>query len=133
METDFDSDLPLTPCFAGEISQVFLNIIVNGAHAIGDFTEGGSKGKGKISIHTSRKENGVQIRISDTGGGIPKEIQDRVFAPFFTTKARGKGTGQGLAIARRVVVDKHQGELSFETEKGRGTTFVIELPTTSSE
>jgi len=133
METDFAPDLPLIPCFAGEISQVFLNIIVNGAHAIGDFTEAGSKGKGKISIHTSRSENCVQIRISDTGGGIPKDIQDRVFTPFFTTKARGKGTGQGLAIARRVVVDKHQGDLSFETEKGRGTTFVIELPTTSSE
>jgi two-component system, NtrC family, sensor kinase len=128
METDFASDLPLTPCFAGEISQVFLNIIVNGAHAIGDFTEGGSKGKGKISIQTNRNKNGIQIRISDTGGGIPEEIQDRVFDPFFTTKALGKGTGQGLAIAHRVVVDKHQGSLSFETEKGKGTTFMIDLP-----
>jgi signal transduction histidine kinase len=133
METDFASDLPPAVCLAGEISQVFLNIIVNGAHAIGDFTEGGGKGKGKISIRTGRNKNGLQIRISDTGGGIPKEIQDRVFAPFFTTKARGKGTGQGLAIARRVVVDKHQGALFFETEEGKGTTFVIELPTTSSE
>jgi two-component system, NtrC family, sensor kinase len=129
METDFAPDLPLAPCFSGEISQAFLNIIVNGAHAIGDVTENGSKGKGKISIQTSRTENNsIQIRISDTGGGIPKEIQDRVFEPFFTTKARGKGTGQGLAIAHRVVIDKHQGTLIFETEKGRGTTFVIELP-----
>jgi two-component system, NtrC family, sensor kinase len=128
METDFASDLPLAPCFSGEISQAFLNIIVNGAHAIGDITEDGKKGKGKISIQTSRNENGITIRISDTGGGIPQEIQDRVFDPFFTTKARGKGTGQGLAIARRVVIDKHQGNLFFETEKGRGTTFVIELP-----
>ena len=133
METDFAQDLPLTPCFAGEISQVFLNIIVNGAHAIGDFTEGGSKGKGKNSIRTSKAENNIQIRISDTGGGIPKEIQDRVFDPFFTTKARGKGTGQGLAIARRVVIDKHQGSLFFETEKGRGTTFVIEVPSVQNE
>jgi two-component system, NtrC family, sensor kinase len=128
METDFAPDLPLTPCFAGEISQVFLNIIVNGAHAIGDFTEGGSKGKGKIAIRTSKQENRIQIRISDTGGGIPQEIQDRVFDPFFTTKAQGKGTGQGLAIAHRVVIDKHQGSLFFETEKDKGTTFVIELP-----
>jgi two-component system, NtrC family, sensor kinase len=128
METDFALDLPLAPCFAGEISQVFLNIIVNGAHAIGDFTGGGSKGKGKISIRTSRAENSIQIRINDTGGGIPKEVQDRVFDQFFTTKALGKGTGQGLAIARRVVIDKHQGNLFFETEKDRGTTFVIELP-----
>ena len=128
METDFAPDLPLTPCFIGEISQVFLNIIVNGAHAIGDLTEGGSQGKGKIFIRSSRTENSIQIRISDTGGGIPKEIQDRVFDPFFTTKERGKGTGQGLAIAHRVVVDKHLGSLSFESKKGVGTTFIIELP-----
>ena len=128
MVTDFPLDLPLVPCFPGEISQVFLNIIVNGAHAIGDCTDGGSKGKGKISIKTSRAENNVQVQISDTGGCIPKEIQDRVFDPFFTTKTLGKGTGQGLAIARRVVIDKHQGNLFFETEKGMGTTFVIELP-----
>ena len=130
METDFASDLPLVPCFAGEISQVFLNIIVNGAHAIGNFTEGGSKGKGIISIGTRKAENSIQIRISDSGGGIPEEIQDRVFDPFFTTKALGKGTGQGLTIAHRVVVDKHQGSLFFETEKGKGTCFVIELPVT---
>jgi two-component system, NtrC family, sensor kinase len=133
MDTEFAADLPLIPCFSGEISQAFLNIIVNGAHAIGDVTEGGNKGKGKISIQTSRNENGINIRISDTGGGIPQEIQDRVFEPFFTTKERGKGTGQGLAIARRVVIDKHQGSLFFETEKDRGTTFVIELPAALKE
>ncbi len=130
METDFTPDLPLVPCFSGEISQAFLNIIVNGAHAIGDITEGGSKGKGRISIRTTMTENkNIQIKISDTGGGIPKEIQDRIFDAFFTTKAKGKGTGQGLAIAHRAVIDKHQGALFFETEKGKGTTFVIELPT----
>lgn len=133
METDFTPNLPLVPCFSGEISQAFLNIIVNGAHAIGDITESGRKGKGTISIRTSMMENkNIQIRISDTGGGIPKEIQARVFDSFFTTKARGKGTGQGLAIARRVVIDKHQGKLFFETNIGRGTTFEIQLPTTSS-
>lgn len=128
MTTDFTLDLPLVPCFSGEISQVFLNIIVNGAHAIDDVTDGGRKGKGQISIKTSKGKNSVQIRISDTGGGIPNEIQDRVFDQFFTTKALGKGTGQGLAISRRVVIDKHQGNLFFETEKDKGTTFVIELP-----
>ncbi|MGD9949141.1 MAG: ATP-binding protein [Desulfobulbus sp.] len=128
METDFATDLPSVLCFAGEISQVFLNIIVNGAHAIGDVTEDGCEDKGTISIRTSKAESGIQIRISDTGGGIPEEIQDRIFEPFFTTKSRGKGTGQGLAIARRIVMDKHQGRLFFESEKGKGTTFVIELP-----
>jgi two-component system NtrC family sensor kinase len=132
METLFAPDLPLIPCFASEISQVFLNIIVNSAHAINDCTEGGAKGRGKISITTRKAEDRVQTLITDTGGGIPEAIQDRVFDPFFTTKARGKGTGQGLAIARRVV-DKHQGVLFFESQKGVGTTFVIELPTVSAD
>lgn len=128
METDLAADLPLVPGFAADISQVFLNIIVNGAHAIADFTENGQKGLGKISISTSRAGNSVQIRIRDSGGGIPEKIRDRIFEPFFTTKIRGKGTGQGLAISRRVVVDKHNGTLSFETKRDNGTTFIIELP-----
>lgn len=128
METAFAPDLPLVSCFAGEISQVFLNIIVNGAHAISDVTEDGSRGKGKITVATNRMADKVCIRISDTGSGVPKEIQDRIFDAFFTTKARGKGTGQGLAIARRVVVDSHQGAISFETQSGEGTTFIVELP-----
>lgn len=128
LDMDLAAELPLVPCFASEISQVFLNIIVNGAHAIEEFTEGGKRGMGKITLRTCQVGNSVQIQIQDTGGGIPQDIQDRVFEPFFTTKQRGKGTGQGLAIAHRVVVDRHQGSLSFEAEKGRGTTFLIELP-----
>ncbi|MDR3631394.1 MAG: response regulator [Desulfocapsaceae bacterium] len=133
METSFAPDLPPASCFASEIGQVFLNIIVNGAHAIHEFTEGGARGLGRITISTRKAENCIQILITDTGRGIPKEIQDRVFDPFFTTKARGKGTGQGLAIARRVVVDRHQGTLCFQTEKNKGTTFIIEIPAASAE
>jgi signal transduction histidine kinase len=70
----------------------------------------------------------VEIAISDTGNGIPVEVRSRIFDPFFTTKEVGKGTGQGLAIARNVVVDKHGGTLHFETETGKGTTFYIRLP-----
>jgi signal transduction histidine kinase len=128
MQTELASDLPLVLGFAGEMSQVFLNIIVNGAHAISDVTQGGKDGKGTISIRTRKLEDRVEIRISDTGGGIPDAIQERVFDPFFTTKAQGKGTGQGLAIAHRVVVEKHQGTLVLESDKGKGTTFVIEIP-----
>ena len=128
MSLELAPDLPLIPCFPGEISQVFLNIIVNAAHAISDFTEGGSKGMGKISISTNQLGNGIQIRITDSGGGVPERVRDRIFDPFFTTKARGKGTGQGLAIAHRVVTDKHQGGLHFETRMGQGTTFIIDLP-----
>lgn len=128
LETDLSADLPLVPCYASEISQVFLNIIVNGAHAIEGFLKDGKKGQGKITIRSRHIDDSVEIRIADTGGGIPRDIQDRVFEPFFTTKERGKGTGQGLAIAHRVVIDRHQGSLTFESETGRGTTFIIKLP-----
>ncbi|HZO91988.1 MAG TPA: ATP-binding protein, partial [Chthonomonadaceae bacterium] len=70
----------------------------------------------------------VEIRIADTGTGIPEAVRPRIFDPFFTTKEVGKGTGQGLAIARSIIVDKHGGTLEFETDIGRGTTFIIRLP-----
>jgi two-component system, NtrC family, sensor kinase len=128
MKQELAADLQPVPCFASEIGQVFLNIIVNGAHAIDSFSEGGRNGMGTISVATRQLKNAIQIRIGDTGGGIPEAIQGRVFETFFTTKERGKGTGQGLAIAHRVVTDRHQGTIFFETEQGKGTTFVIELP-----
>jgi len=127
-ETDFAPDLPMLRCLPGEINQVFLNIIVNAAHAIADVTDGGRKGKGVIRLSTRIHNQWMVIRIGDTGGGIPAEVQHRIFEPFFTTKKIGKGTGQGLALARNVVVDKHQGKLHFETEPGVGATFVIQLP-----
>lgn len=132
METDFAAELPAVPCFPGELNQVFLNLIINAAHAIGEKTDNGKKGKGSIRVATRLVEGAVQIVITDSGGGIPKAVQDRIFDPFFTTKPVGKGTGQGLAIARGVVVDKHAGRLRFDTECGKGTTFVIELPLTDS-
>jgi signal transduction histidine kinase len=79
-------------------------------------------------VTTRRDADWVEVRVQDTGPGIPEHVRDRIFDPFFTTKPVGKGTGQGLAIARSVVVDKHGGTLHFETETGRGTTFVVRLP-----
>lgn len=128
MELELAGNLPEVPCFPGDISQAFLNIIVNGAHAISDMTNNGSNGMGKIFVKTAELDDCVQITIRDTGGGIPQEIQDRVFEPFFTTKERGKGTGQGLAIAYSTVVGKHDGKLLFDSVAGQGTTFTIELP-----
>jgi two-component system NtrC family sensor kinase len=84
--------------------------------------------KGLITIRTRSLAVGVEVQIQDTGGGIPEKVRPRIFDPFFTTKEIGKGTGQGLAIARSVVVDKHQGTIDFETEDERGTTFIIRLP-----
>jgi signal transduction histidine kinase len=128
LETDFDSGLPAVPCLPGEINQVFLNLLINAAHAIGEQTEDGKRGKGTIRISTRSNNRSAQIRISDTGGGIPESIQQRIFDPFFTTKPVRKGTGQGLAIAHSVITEKHAGTLSFETGDGKGTTFIIELP-----
>ncbi len=126
--TDLDPELPLVPCLPGEFNQVILNLVVNAAHAIADVTPAGAPQKGRITVSTRHRADGVEIRVQDTGTGIPARVRDRVFDPFFTTKAVGKGTGQGLAIARSVVVDKHGGTISFETEEGRGTTFIVRLP-----
>ncbi|HEV7610093.1 MAG TPA: ATP-binding protein [Steroidobacteraceae bacterium] len=126
VETQF-ADLPLVNCYAGEINQVVLNLIVNAAHAIGDVVKGTPE-KGRITVTTRVLDDLVEISIGDTGKGIPVEVRSRIFDPFFTTKEVGKGTGQGLAIARAVVVDKHGGTLHFETELGKGTTFFIRLP-----
>ncbi len=128
LETRLDPELPLVPCLAAELNQVFLNIIVNAAHAIRDVVGDGSQGKGKITVSSHRDGDWVEVRIADTGTGIPDHARAKVFDPFFTTKEVGKGTGQGLAIAHSVVVDKHGGTLTFETETGKGTTFIIRLP-----
>ncbi|MBW9264299.1 MAG: DUF3365 domain-containing protein [Candidatus Thiodiazotropha sp. (ex. Lucinisca nassula)] len=118
-------NLPQVECLGGEISQVVLNLVINAAHAI---EAAKLQQKGKITITTTHNENSVEVRIADTGTGIPIEVQESVFNPFFTTKDVGRGTGQGLAIAQDIVMGKHQGELFFETEEGNGTTFVMRLP-----
>jgi PAS domain S-box-containing protein len=127
LTTDFDRELPPVPCLAGEFNQVILNLIVNSAHAISDVVKDSGR-MGKIRITTRRDGPAVEIRVSDTGCGIPRAIQSKVFDPFFTTKAVGKGTGQGLAIAYGVIVQKHGGAIQVESEPGGGTTFIIRLP-----
>jgi two-component system NtrC family sensor kinase len=133
VELDMAPELPLIPVLRNEFNQVILNLIVNAAHAISDVTAGGAQGKGRITISGRVHGDRVEIRVADTGAGIPESARAKVFEPFFTTKAVGKGTGQGLAIAYSVVVDKHQGSIAFETELGRGTTFIIGLPLVDSD
>jgi len=119
--------LPAVVCHVGELNQVFLNLIVNAAHAITDVV--GTSGKhGLITVRTRDGGDHVEIAFSDTGAGIPEHVQPSIFEPFFTTKAVGQGTGQGLAIARSVVVDKHAGTIVFTTAPGAGTTFTICIP-----
>ncbi len=128
MVTDLEPALPYVSCVAAEFNQVILNLIVNASHAIKDVVGDGSKGKGTIKISSRKNGEFVEIRVEDTGSGIPENIRHRVFDPFFTTKDVGKGTGQGLAIAHSVIVDKHGGTITFDTEAGKGTVFIIRLP-----
>ncbi|MFP6854554.1 MAG: ATP-binding protein, partial [Opitutales bacterium] len=131
VETELDPDLPLVPCLLGEMNQVILNLIVNATHAIIDHQEGHT---GKIVVRTKQlDEDSILLEIQDDGGGIPEEVRDRIFEPFFTTKELGKGTGQGLALAHSVIVQKHAGKLTFDTELGAGTTFSICLPLSIEE
>jgi len=126
LETSY-GELPKITCHGGQINQVVLNLVVNAAHAIGDVVAR-QGGRGKISVKTSVEGGFVVAAIGDTGGGIPEGIRARIFDPFFTTKEVGKGTGQGLSIARNVIVKGHGGELDFDSEPGQGTTFYVRLP-----
>jgi two-component system NtrC family sensor kinase len=130
--TDFDTSLPLVPCLIGEFNQVILNLLVNAAHAVSErLAHDPTLKKGSIRVTTRAAGGSAEIRISDSGTGIAETHRSRIFDPFFTTKPVGKGTGQGLAIAHAVIVGKHGGELTFETEVGKGTTFIIRLPLTA--
>lgn len=129
IETDLAPDLPSVTCLADEMGQVFLNILVNAAHAIADKLGDSPDGeKGLITISSRKEDDWIEICIKDSGKGMPDSVKEHVFDPFFTTKEVGKGTGQGLAIAHSVVTDKHQGTLVCESEEGVGTTFSIRLP-----
>ena len=125
VETDLDTSLPPVPCFPGEFNQAILNLLVNAVHAI---EETGIDGKGLITVRTRNLGNQVEIRISDTGVGIPEAIRKKIFDPFFTTKEPGKGTGQGLAISHTMITKKQGGTINVDSEPGKGTTFIICMP-----
>ena len=129
IETNFDEELPEMSLNPDEFNQVILNLIVNAAHAIEKYMkEKNLDDKGRILISTTKREKFAEIKVKDTGSGIPENIRSRIFEPFFTTKKRGKGTGQGLNLSKKIIEENHNGSLSFETEWGKGTTFIIKLP-----
>jgi PAS domain S-box-containing protein len=128
MITDLDRTLPPMVCHPAEIGQVVLNLVINAAHAIEDAAKQGRSGKGTITVTSRRRQDWAEIEVGDTGIGIPESIRHRIFDPFFTTKEIGRGTGQGLAICYPVIVEKHGGRVSFESEEGCGTRFTIALP-----
>jgi signal transduction histidine kinase len=121
------AEIPPVVCDVGEINQVFLNLIVNAAHAIEEVVDRSGQ-RGTIAISTRVEREDVVITFRDTGCGIPREIAARIFDPFFTTKDVGHGSGQGLAIARAIIVDRHNGAISFESQPGAGTVFTVTLP-----
>ncbi len=126
LETDLAPDLPIVTCDPGAISQVLLNLIINSADAINEVGRDGVHGH--IHIATRLVDDQVELTVSDDGGGVPQEIRDRIFEPFFTTKDVGKGSGQGLAIAYDIVVNKHNGTIRCDSTPGTGTTMVLTLP-----
>lgn len=132
IETNFDEKNSQVYCYPAEIHQVFLNIIINAAHAIDDAIKNGKYKKGKINISTKMQENFFEIIISDNATGIPEEITDKIFDPFFTTKEVGKGTGQGLAISYSIIAKKHKGKLLVNSTPKEGSDFIIHLPNDTS-
>jgi PAS domain S-box-containing protein len=114
LELQLDPSLNLVPCLPGEFNQIILNIVINAAHAIADVVGDGSNGKGLITITTKADDDSAEIRISDTGSGIPESARPKIFDPFF--------------ISHSVIVEKHGGTISFDTDTGKGTTFIIRLP-----
>ena len=123
IETEFCRDIPRVLCYPNELIQVFMNLLINATEAVQE------KGKpGVIKITTSYNENEVIITIADNGCGIPEEIRDSIYNPFFTTKEVGKGTGQGLTLVHNIVTQMHKGRIYFESQVGEGTTFYVHLP-----
>jgi PAS domain S-box-containing protein len=135
--TELDPELPLVPCLVDAFGQAVLNLIINAAHAIesaGKVQPGRDLPKrGVITVRTRSDGQWAYVEIADTGTGIPVAIRSQIFEPFFTTKQVGKGTGQGLAIVRNVVVHDHHGAVEFDSEEGKGTTFRLKLPLTMPE
>ncbi|MDQ1656253.1 MAG: two-component system, NtrC family, sensor kinase [Cryptosporangiaceae bacterium] len=123
VQTEF-GDLPPVWCHIGDINQVVLNLVINAAHAI---AAAGTE-RGTIRVSTRAEAGDAVLEVTDSGTGIPPDVADKVFEAFFTTKEVGSGTGQGLALCRSLVVDRHRGTIDFTTEPGAGTTFTVRLP-----
>jgi signal transduction histidine kinase len=123
-------DLPLVECFAGQLNQVFMNILVNSIDALeSQSTENTiAHDTPKITLRTELRIETIVISISDNGPGITPEVKNRIFDPFFTTKSVGKGTGMGLAISYQIITEQHSGKLECFTNAGIGTEFIIEIP-----
>jgi signal transduction histidine kinase len=122
-------DLPVVTCNIGELNQVFLNLVINSAQAISEQVDGTDR-RGTITIATRVEGDDAVVEISDDGPGIPPELQDRIYEPFFTTKEIGQGSGQGLALAR-TTLEQHSGSIECTSAPGEGTTLTLRIPLTT--
>jgi len=127
VKLELAEDLPLIYGHPQDLNQVFLNLIVNAAQAIEE-KNGFEGGFGEIRIRSGMRDGKIEVCVSDTGPGVPEDIRSRIFEPFFTTKPVGKGTGQGLAIAHALVVERYGGEILLEDRSGGGSIFTVLLP-----
>jgi signal transduction histidine kinase len=127
-------DLPLVECYAGQLNQVFMNLLSNAIYALDEHAQSQPNTytpQIKISTNVIKNDgniSSISIAIADNGSGILKEVQEKIFEPFFTTKPVGKGTGLGLSISHQIVVDKHGGSMRCESQPGENTTFYLEIP-----
>jgi PAS domain S-box-containing protein len=132
IETNFNDHLPHIPCYPGELCQVFMNLLINAADAVQERREKEEKAQqpfhGVITVDTSMEDGEIVVSVTDNGCGIPNDIRDNIYNPFFTTKEVGKGTGQGLAVAHKIIIERHKGSLDFNSRVGEGTSFHIRLP-----
>lgn len=131
LNLELDKKLPRVPCMVAELNQVLLNLIVNAADAIVE--RHGEGHLGQIKVSTRLDGEWAEIRVADNGAGIPDSVRAKIYDPFFTTKGVGKGTGQGLAISRDIIVNKHGGTIDCESKRGEGTEFIIRLPLTDPQ
>lgn len=132
LDLQLDPELPEIELYPADVSQVILNLILNAIQAVKEMLGEERTKKGIIQICSRPVENWAEIRVHDTGSGIPDEIAGRIYDPFFTTKDVGLGTGQGLSVAHSTIVDKHGGTLSHECPQEGGTVFIVRLPITQS-
>lgn len=130
VQTELSPSLPEVYCSVDEISRVLLNLLINAGHSIREKIEKGLFTRGRIYVRTSQIDKQVEIAVTDNGMGIPEAVRQRIFERFFTTKRNSQiqGTGQGLAMARSIIEERHHGRITFDTEVGQGTTFTIRLP-----
>ena len=133
LELDLSPDLPQIPAYGAELSQVFINLIVNAADAIAERKENEPELEGKITISTIQNGENIEIRVKDNGTGMTEDVRSKVFNQFFTTKDVGKGTGMGLSLTYNIVSSKHNGTVRVESEPNVGSSFVVILPMDSHQ